>query len=223
MVCESPATRVYISLLSGEPASGFVQSFLGLQNSRAWDSLAQPLPKPATLVRQLWGIKSSCHSQGSCIDLQSQRTKNKVATARIAACASDLRRHNLARKHYNASARAEYRVCAASNAGDREKGIQPQCKYRTCQRANAFVSEKPGEATRLLCQPSSDAKFEPATNLLIACWQLNGPRMSFSARACHLRLFGKPMTSGQPCRPTRYQNHLQQTSTKSCNQGRCQP
>src|SRR5438105_6254592 len=57
-------TRVYIRFFLGSLHLGLFNHFL-VSKYQSVDSLAQPLPKPATFVRQLWGIKSSCHSQGS--------------------------------------------------------------------------------------------------------------------------------------------------------------
>src|SRR2546422_4706905 len=71
------ATRVYIRFFLGSLHLGLFNHFL-VSKYQSVGLIGATIPKPATFVRQLWGIKSSCHSQGSLASTyRSQRTKEQ--------------------------------------------------------------------------------------------------------------------------------------------------
>src|SRR2546422_4251308 len=133
------ATRVYIRFFLGSLHLGLFNHFL-VSKYQSVDSLAQPLPKPATFVRQLWGIKSSCHSQGSLASTYRsaahKRTRLPLPESQHAPaiCGATILLETLQCER----PRADVKSAPASNAGDREKGIQPQCKCRTMSESQCF-------------------------------------------------------------------------------------
>src|SRR5437870_8230693 len=101
------ATRVYIRFFLGSLHLGLFNHFLV--------SEYQSVGRSLLLLFVSCGESKAVATRRAALHRLTGRSaqKNKVATARIAACASDLRRHNLARNTTMRAAMSGRKVCAS--------------------------------------------------------------------------------------------------------------